>query len=377
MRVEYNLGPLEPLGPAVLTMGAFDGVHLGHRRLAARAAELARERGAQAVAVTFWPHPATVVRPDAPLELLTMLGERLDLLAGLGLLDATVVIPFTEATAALDPEAFLDAISSWCQPVAFVEGPDFAFGRHRAGDIAFLRAAGARRGFTVETLDVRDDAENGKNGKIGSGSERVSSTHIRNLVREGQVEAATQLLGRPYMLSGEVVGGDRRGRLLGFPTANLRLDDRKLLPALGIYAVRVRLPSEAVARHAGVASIGVRPQFKSERNVLAEVYLLDATIDLYGLTIEVELVARLREERRFESVDALIAQMHRDVQQARELLASPALPAPSSVGERPAGHGGVGGEESFALPSLSQGGGAGGEDPRPENDRSDRHGRDE
>lgn len=377
MRVEYNLGTFAPLGPAVLTVGVFDGVHLGHRRLAARAAELAREHGAHAVAVTFWPHPDAIVRPDTRLELLTTLGERLDLLASLGQLDAAVVIPFTEATAALDPEAFLDAIGSWCRPVAFVEGPDFAFGRHRAGDVAFLRAAGARRGFTVETLDVRDDVESGKNGKIGSGGERVSSTHIRSLVREGQVEAATRLLGHPYMLSGEVVGGDRRGRLLGFPTANLRLDDRKLLPALGIYAVRVRLPGETVARHAGVASIGVRPQFKSERNVLAEVYLLDATMDLYGLTIEVELVARLREERRFESVDALIAQMHRDVQQARDLLASPALPAPSSVAARSAAASGAGDEESFALPSPSRGGGAGGEGSGPENDRSDRHGRDE
>lgn len=324
MRVEYDLGTLAPLGHAVLTMGAFDGVHRGHRRLAARAAELARERSARAIAVTFWPHPAAVVRPDARLELLTTLDERLELLASLNQLDTTVVIPFTEQLAALDPETFLDAIGAWCRPVAFVEGPDFAFGHNRTGDLAFLRAAGARRGFSVETVVVRDDDDDSDDDDDATegGGERVSSSRIRDCVRDGRVEQATRLLGRPYTLSGEVVGGDRRGRLLGFPTANLRLDDRKLLPALGIYAVRVRLPGEAAAWHPGVASVGVRPQFKSERSVLAEVFLLDATIDLYGLTIEAELVARLREERRFESVDALIAQMHSDVQQARDVLAA-------------------------------------------------------
>lgn len=322
MRVEYDLGPLEPLGPAVLTMGAFDGVHRGHVRLVARAAELARERRARAVAVTFWPHPDAVVRPDTRLELLTTLGERLELLASLDMLDAAVVIPFTDQLAALDPETFLDTLGSWCRPVAFVEGPDFAFGRNRAGDLAFLRAAAAQRDFTVETLDVRDDDD------AHPAAERISSSRIRELVREGAMERATRLLGRPYALSGEVIGGDRRGRLLGFPTANLRLDERKLLPALGIYAVRVRLPGETAARHPGVASIGVRPQFKSERSVLAEVHLLDTTIDLYGLTIETELVARLREERRFESVEALVEQMRRDAQQARDVLAA----GPSSAG---------------------------------------------
>ncbi len=357
MRVEYDLGTLAPLGPAVLTMGAFDGVHRGHRRLAARAAELARERDVRAVAVTFWPHPAAVVRPDVQLELLTTLSERLDLLASLRVLDTAVVIPFTDRLAALDPDTFLDTLGAWCRPVAFVEGPDFAFGRKRTGDVAFLRAAGARRGFSVETLDVRDEPDDA--------GERVSSTRIRDHVREGDVEQATRLLGRPYSLSGEVVGGDRRGRLLGFPTANLRLDERKLLPALGIYAVRVRLPGEKVARHPGVASIGVRPQFKSERNVLAEVHLLDTTMDLYGLTIETELVARLREERRFESVEALIEQMHQDAQQARDLL--------TATGATPPEH---------ALPPdvgarLATAMRAGREESRTENNRSERHGRDE
>lgn len=346
MRVEYDLGTLAPVGPAVLTMGAFDGVHRGHRQLVSRAAELAHVRGARAVAITFWPHPEAVVRPDLRLALLTTLGERLDLLASLDLLDATVVLPFTERLATLDPEAFLDALSAWCEPVAFVEGPDFAFGHHRAGDLAFLRAAGARRGFTVEVLEVRD-------GDADSTGERVSSTRIRALVSEGAVEQATRLIGHAYSLTGEVVGGDRRGRQLGFPTANLRLDDRKLLPALGIYAVRVRLPGETAARHPGVASIGVRPQFKSERNVLAEVHLLDATMDLYGLTIETELVARLREERRFASVEALVDQMRRDAHEARDLLAAAGLPF-------------------AARGALDEGEGS-----RTENNRSERHGRHE
>ena len=366
MRVEYDLGTLAPLGPAVLTMGAFDGVHRGHTRLAARAAELALERSARAVAVTFWPHPDAVVRPDTRLELLTTLDERLELLAGLGLLDAAVVIPFTDQLAALGPDAFLDAIGTWCRPIAFVEGPDFAFGHKRAGNLDFLRQAGARRNFIVETIDVRADE---------SGGERVSSALIRALVRDGAVERATRLLGRPYSLSGEVVGGDRRGRLLGFPTANLRLDERKLLPALGIYAVRVRLPGETAARHAGVASIGVRPQFKSERHVLAEVHLLDTTIDLYGLTIETQLVARLREERRFESVEALVDQMGRDVRQARDLLAHRSGSGVSASGGPMDGGPTSGGATEAAVGPMPLPESADGEGSR--ENRSERHGRDD
>jgi riboflavin kinase / FMN adenylyltransferase len=315
MRVEYDLGNTAPLGAAVLTIGFFDGVHRGHRRLIERVAELARAQSARAVVVTFWPHPVTVVRPEVSVSLLSTLEEKLDLLARLDLLDATVVMPFTPELAATDPEDFLARLDAFCRPLALVEGPDFAVGHNRAGDLAFLRAAGTRRGFTLETFEVRED------------SERVSSSRIRALVREGRIADVTRLLGRSYTLTGEVVEGDRRGRTLGFPTANLRLDARKILPANGVYAVRVRLPGERRADHAGVCNIGVRPTFGGEPRLHVEVYLLDVAIDLYGLTLAVEVVARLRDERRFTGIDALKAQIAADVEQARALLLTAAVRA--------------------------------------------------
>jgi len=308
MRVKYLQGTLPLLGPTVLTIGFFDGVHLGHRRLIARTAELARERTAQAVAVTFWPSPASVVRPDISIQLLSTLEEKLILLDGLGQLDAVLVLPFDLETSSLSPEMFLDLMASICQPLALVEGTDFALGHRRIGDITYLRALGGQRGFTVESYEVHAEGE------------RVSSTRIRKLIQAGTLSAATRLLGREYTLLGEVVTGERRGRLLGFPTANLRYDARKTLPARGVYAVRVRLPGELEASHLAVCNIGVRPTFGSESHLMVEVYLLDDGMDLYGLHLEVEFVGRLREERRFNGIDELRAQIAVDVEHARELL---------------------------------------------------------
>lgn len=311
MQIVYDFGPpaLPELGPAVLSIGFFDGVHVGHQRLIERARELGAERGAATVAVTFWPQPSAILRPEAAPPLLTTLAEKLRLLAGLSRLDTTVVLPFDEALSRQSPEAFLDIIAAFCQPLALVEGPDFAMGHKRAGDLAFLRAAGERRGFSVETLEERVDGE------------RVSSSRIRALLRTGEVAAATRLLSRPYSLVGEVVEGDRRGRLLGFPTANLRLDVRKLLPANGVYAVRARLPGETQATHPAVCNIGVRPTFGGEPRLIVEVHLLDVTMDLYGLELAAEVVARLRDERRFAGVDELKAQIGADAAAARTLLA--------------------------------------------------------
>jgi riboflavin kinase/FMN adenylyltransferase len=301
---------VETVGPAVVTIGFFDGVHRGHERLVVRAGELSHAAGSRAVAVTFWPRPKDVLRPDEQAPLLTTLDEKLAIFEGLGLLDAVLVIPFSEALADLSPEAFLDRVGAFCAPQALVEGDDFALGRARTGDVATLRRIGAERGFTVETLDVRDDA-----------GERISSSSIRALVRAGDVAGAAMLLGRHSPLTGEVVRGDQRGRLLGFPTANLRVDARKALPANGVYAVRARLPGEAAAERPAVCNIGVRPTFGGEPKLLVEVHLLDAAMDLYGLPLGIELVARLRDERRFGGVDELKAQIARDADQARALLA--------------------------------------------------------
>ena len=297
------------MGPAALTLGVFDGVHAGHRRLVMRTAELAAELGARAVAVTFWPHPASVLRPEEAPPLLSTLDERLALLANLNVLDAVVVQPFTPALAALDPNAYLDGLQSWCEPRVLVEGPDFALGHDRAGTLAYLREACARRGFAVESVTVVEDGE------------RVSSSRIRRLVEAGRVEDTARLLALPYALVGEVVEGDRRGRLLGFPTANLRVSANKALPANGVYAVRLRLPGERTAEHPAVANLGVRPTFGGEPRRLLEVHLLDATMDVYGLELGVEWIARLRDERRFDGIDALKAQIALDAQHAADLLA--------------------------------------------------------
>ncbi|MGH2517538.1 MAG: bifunctional riboflavin kinase/FAD synthetase [Ktedonobacterales bacterium] len=308
MRVYYDFGSLPPMGPAALTLGVFDGVHAGHRRLVARAAELAVAQGIHAVAVTFWPHPASTLRPaDAP-PLLTSLETRLALLAELGGLDAVVVQPFTPELAALEPEAYLDHLQRWCEPRVFVEGPDFALGRDRTGSLPYLREAGARRGFTVESVAVVEDGE------------RISSSRVRNLLLEGRVEDVARLLARRYTLVGEVVEGDRRGRLLGFPTANLRVAANAALPANGVYAVRVRLPGESGAHHPAVANLGVRPTFGGEPRRLLEVHMLGVAMDLYGLELGVEWVARLREEKRFDGVDALKTQIALDAQRAADLL---------------------------------------------------------
>jgi riboflavin kinase/FMN adenylyltransferase len=295
----------------VLSVGVFDGVHSGHRRLLKRVAEVAPREGAQAVAVVLWPHAP----PDNDAPLLTTLGERLALLDSLRLLDAVLVVSSSDENPPQSADALLDALCACCEPLTLVQGMDFALGDHRTSDATSLVAAAERRGIAVERLDPPED------------DTPSNSARIRTLLAEGDVKEAARLLGHPYALTGEVVAGDRRGRLLGFPTANLRLDARKTLPAHGVYAVRVALPGEPAPRHAGVCNIGVRPTFGGEPRLLVEVHLLDAAFDLYGLTMRVSLIARLRDERRFGGVDELKAQIARDAEEARrQLTASPGRP---------------------------------------------------
>ena len=308
MRVHYHMRSLPHLGQAVLSIGFFDGVHRGHQRLIARTAELALQQQARSVLVTFWPHPLVVVRPATRITLLSTLEEKLATLSSLGTLDDTVVIPFTPELAQMDPEGFLDLLGKFCTVRSLVEGNDFALGHNRAGDLEYLRTAGVDRGFSVEGFEVLEEGE------------RVSSTRIRGLVSEGNVASAAQLLGRPYALSGLVVQGDQRGRLIGFPTANLQVDDRKLLPANGVFAVRVGLPGEPTPKHDGVCNVGIRPTFDGGTVVRVEVHLLDVAADLYGLNLTLEFVDRLRSEQKFAGIDELRAQIARDVQHARKIL---------------------------------------------------------
>ena len=309
MEVVTGLKALTSREPVVLTIGAFDGVHRGHQAQIAQTGALAAQLGARAVAVAYWPHPIQVLRPDEPLALLTTRDQRLALLAAPGVLDQTVELPFTDALAEMSPDAFLALLQQHFDVRGVVARPSFVWGRDGAGDYNWLVRAGARESFVVcEPASARDSAA-------------IHSSQIRALVAEGGVEAATEMLGRPYMVEGEVARGDQRGRLLGFPTANMRLDPLQLVPANGVYAVRVGLAGEREIARAGVANIGVRPTFGADNARLVEVHLLDASLDLYGQPLRVAFVARLREERRFPGLEALKEQIAADAAQARTLLA--------------------------------------------------------
>ncbi len=295
-----------------VAVGVFDGVHRGHVALLERAVALAA--GGPCVAVSFEPHPDIVLaRTFKPLAPLTPLPEKYARFAALGV--DLHVLPFTRELAALEPEAFVTQhLVTPFAPRWLVVGEDFALGRGRAGNVARLRELGATHGFQVEALPL-----------LVHGGEPVTSTRVRGLLAEGRVAEVADLLGEPYTLAGHVVGGERVGRTLGFPTANLQLHDEQLVPTNGIYAVRVRIAGEHEWRMAAM-SIGVRPTFGGTVRTL-EVHLLDWDGDLYGRDLTVAFIDWLRGEERFDGVEPLIAQMTADCAEARvRLAASPYLP---------------------------------------------------
>lgn len=305
MQIIRDLATLTPDTPVALTVGVFDGIHRGHQHLIRQTAQAAAALGGKSGMITFWPHPLEVLHPERPVRYLTMLEEKLDLLAALGALDLVVVLPFTPALAHTSAGEFIDLLMNHLALRVLVEGADFVFGHNREGNMAFLTAYGQAHGFTVQTIDLQI-----------ADQQRISSTTVRTLLADGQVEGAAALLGRPYSARGLVMQGDQRGRLLGFPTANLGIDPQKILPADGVYAVRVRAEDTI---YQGAANIGVRPTLDGTRH-LTEVHLLDVQRDLYGKELEVQFIARLRGERRFAGVEALQAQIAADVQQARLVL---------------------------------------------------------
>jgi riboflavin kinase/FMN adenylyltransferase len=292
-----DLNDAEPR-PRKIAVGEFDGVHIGHRQVI---------RGSDTV-LTFEPHPLQVVRPEAAPKLLTSLQAKAELIEQLGVKEL-VLIPFDDGFAHQSPQAFIDDVLARALGATNVSvGENFRFGHRAAGDPALLDAQPSFDTRVVPLVEL--------DGEV------VSSSHIRALVLAGEVEQAARFLGRPFQLRGEVVSGDRRGRELGFPTANLVPDEALVCPGHGVYAARARAAGEPGARArdgCAAVNVGVRPTFGTGRAVLVEAYLLDREVDLYGQTLEVDFVARLRGERRFDSVDALVVQMHRDVQRAREL----------------------------------------------------------
>ena len=296
--------------PVAATIGSFDGVHLGHRALLSVVTRRAADLGLGTAVVTFDPHPRRVLRPDSPLRLISTLKEKVALFAQVGV-EHVLVWRFDEALRALDPAGFLDALGQFVTLRHLVHGPGFALGRARAGTPDVLAALGRERGFTVEEVGLQ---------RLG-GTAPVTSTSVRESIEAGQVESASQSLARPPTLTGIVVEGEKIGRALGFPTANLSLDPDLAVPADGVYAAWAELnPFTAHATtHPAAVSIGERPTFDGRRRVV-EAYLLDFDGDLYGQSLRVHFVARLRGQERFDSIDALVEQMHRDVARARSKL---------------------------------------------------------
>lgn len=316
MQVIHGLGPCPtPTTPSAVTIGAYDGVHLGHRAVIAEVRRLAAARDLQTVVVTFDRHPATVVRPESAPRLLCDLEQKLELLADAGV-DTAYVIHFDEERATETAEEFVDEVLVGCLNArAVVVGEDFHFGHRRGGNVALLREMGASRGFVVDGLELV-----GIDGTPSSDGANVSSTAIRRLLADGDVAGAAVLLGRPHEVRGTVEHGDKRGRELGFPTANLHIPAEIALPADGIYAGWFERADGTV--HPTAMSLGHRPTFyeRPEGAPLLECNLLDFSGDLYGEAVKVRFVERLRGEVRFDGVDALVAQMGADVAQTRALL---------------------------------------------------------
>jgi riboflavin kinase/FMN adenylyltransferase len=294
----YDLDKAPASGPFVVTLGTFDGVHAGHRELLQIASGRAKALGHRAAVVTFDPHPTLVVAPERKPKLLMTLEQRLAAFEAEAM-DLAWVIPFSRAFSELSPEAFLDRIQQILAPVELHVGRAFCFGRDRRGTVETLVAWGAAHGCEVRTLALR--APDGG---------RLSSTRIREALDEGDAEAAAALLGHPYALTGVVVEGDRRGRHLGFPTANLAWEQEQL-PAFGVYVTEAVLPHHG-GSHLGLTNVGEKPTFDGQR-LTVETHLPGFEDDLYGARMEVRFLHRIRGEAKFSSVDELRVQIAKDV----------------------------------------------------------------
>jgi riboflavin kinase/FMN adenylyltransferase len=294
-------------GRSVVTIGVFDGVHRGHQEVIGHAVKQARERGLQSVVVTFDPHPAEVVRPGSHPAVLTEPGRKAELIEELGA-DALCVVPFTPDFSRLTPDAFVhDVLVEHLHSAVVVVGENFRFGHRAAGDVTLLEQLGHRFGFAVAIPPL-----------VATGDTVFSSTYIRACVAAGDVAAAAVALGRPHRLEGVVVRGDLRGRELGFPTANLLHERHAAVPADGVYAGWCHPRADRERRPAAL-SIGTNPTFAGrERRV--EAHLLDFDGDLYGERIALDFVAYLREQRTYDTVEPLVAQVHEDIAQTRRVL---------------------------------------------------------
>jgi riboflavin kinase/FMN adenylyltransferase len=306
------------LGRTVVTVGMYDGVHRGHQQLIGTAVARARALGRPCVLVTFDPHPSEVVRPGSHPAILTSLDRKAELVAGLGV-DGMCVVPFTAAFSRLTPEEFAHGVLvEDLHAAAVVVGENFNYGHKAAGNVATLTQEGRRFGFAVEGIPLAGDSS-------ADGEVTISSTYIRACVAAGDMESAARALGRPHRVDGVVVRGDRRGRELGYPTANVESPPYTAIPADGVYAgaLVTRDPSGATLDSAPAAiSVGTNPTFQGSRRTV-EAHVLDFSGDLYGEHVGVEFVSRLRPMTSFPDVDALVAAMAHDVADTRAVLGLP------------------------------------------------------
>ena len=304
MRIEQELAQTHIDRDSVLTIGVFDGVHRGHQRLIAKVVAEANANGAAAGVLTFRNHPDSVLNPNFRPHYITSVAERTRLMEELGV-DFVVPVTFDREVAGLRARKFTKLLSSNLRMRGLVVGPDFAMGYKREGNVDALSTLGAELGFSVSVVDLLSD-----------GGDAVHSTSIRKALVDGNVKDVAKKLGRNFSISGTVVTGDKRGRTLGFPTANIEVGPNMVVPGNGIYATLAFVDGE---RHMAATSIGTRPTFDGKGRTI-EAFLLEFDSNLYNRQLRLEFVQRLRDELKFDSVDALLEQMELDVEQTRRLL---------------------------------------------------------
>jgi riboflavin kinase/FMN adenylyltransferase len=299
MQVFNSIKDLKKNKNTILTLGTFDGIHPGHLKIIDKLVDFSKVRGCRNVVITFHPHPRTVLNSGNDVKMLTTQEERRSLLEKQGV-ENFLTINFTKEFASFTAEEFIyDYLVNGIGLSEIVLGHDHHFGKGRSGNVELLKNIGEKENFSVSTVDA-----------FYINNEVVSSTKIRNALSTGDLKKANSLLGRNYSFSGTVIGGDKRGRELGYPTANIKLSSQeKLLPAIGIYAVRVLLENE---KHIGLLSIGKRPTFYNTGELVTETYIYNFNREIYGEVVTIELVERLRGEEKFNSAEELINQMNKD-----------------------------------------------------------------
>ena len=306
MRIEQELAQTHIDRDSVLTIGVFDGVHRGHQSLLAKVVAEAKTKGGAAGVLTFRNHPDSVLNPNFQPQYITSIAERIRLIKDLGI-DFVVPVTFDMEIAGLRARKFTELLCSKLRMRGLVVGPDFAMGYKREGNVDMLSDMGAELGFSVSVVDLLSD-----------GGDAVHSTSIRKALVDGNVKDMAKKLGRNFSISGTVVTGDKRGRTLGFPTANIEVGLDMVVPGNGIYATLAFVDGE---RHMAATSIGTRPTFDGKGRTI-EAFLLEFDSNLYNRKLRLEFVQRLRDELKFDSVDALLEQMELDVEQTRRLLAA-------------------------------------------------------